>query len=472
MRGQVGRQDETQQYNGITQGVIWQQLLLFFFPLLFGTFFQMLYNTTDAVIVGRFVGTVALSAIGGAASQIVNVIVGAFLGLASGASVVIAQYFGARDDEKVSASVHTSIAMSVLFGAVFMVAGILLADPMLKGMNTPADSFADSRIYLQIYFAGMVPNLIYNMGAGILRAIGDSKRPLYYLIVSCLANIGLDLLFIIVFHLETFGAALATVISQGIAMVLCVIYIYAKMPMLRPDRSEWKISSSTIKQQLKYGIPMAVQYSITASGTVIMQSAFNVFDSVAVTAIAAASKFQGIITQGMFTVGQTMAAYAGQNYGARDMGRIRQGVKAALKIYVVYSIAAALLAVFLVPHVLWIFFDSEVDVSIYIPWARTYIIECAICYFFLAMIFIYRHTIQSIGYASIAMVLGFVELAARIITSFYAIYAHNYYIAVASDPLAWIAAGLCGMFIALSIFKKIEKRWNMAEPEKTSKALS
>ena len=133
---------------------------------------------------------------------------------------------------------------------------------------------------------------------------------------------------------------------------------------------------------------------------------------------------------------------------------------------------AALLAVFLVPHVLWIFFDSEVDVSIYIPWARTYIIECAVCYFFLAMIFIYRHTIQSIGYASIAMVLGFVELAARIITSFYAIYAHNYYIAVASDPLAWIAAGLCGMFIALSIFKKIEKRWELAYPEKAPAALS
>ena len=171
----------------------------------------MLYNTTDAVIVGRFVGTVALSAIGGAASQIVNVIVGAFLGLASGASVVIAQYFGARDDEKVSASVHTSIAMSVLFGAVFMVAGILLAelaDPMLKGMNTPADSFADSRIYLQIYFAGMVPNLIYNMGAGILRAIGDSKRPLYYLIVSCLANIGLDLLFVAGLKMGVFGAAI------------------------------------------------------------------------------------------------------------------------------------------------------------------------------------------------------------------------------------------------------------------------
>ena len=204
---------------------------------------------------------------------------------------------------------------------------------------------------------------------------------------------------------------------------------------------------------------MAVQYSITASGTVIMQSAFNTFDSVAVTAITAASKFQGIITMGMFSVGQTMAAYAGQNYGARNMKRIRQGIHAALKIYVVYSVIAAVVAILAVPHVLWIFFDTEVDVSLYIPWAMPYIIECAVCYFFLAMIFIYRHTIQSVGYASIAMILGFVELGARMITSFYSIYVHNYYIAVASDPLAWAAAGIAGMFIGIFIFRKIERKW-------------
>jgi Na+-driven multidrug efflux pump len=231
------------------------------------------------------------------------------------------------------------------------------------------------------------------------------------------------------------------------------------MPTLRPDKSDWKIDRRIIKQQLRLGIPMAIQYSITASGTMIMQSAFNTFDSIAVGAITAASKFQGIITQGMFTVGQTMAAYAGQNYGARNMLRIRQGVKAALKIFIVYSLAAAVFAVVAVPHVLWIFFDADVDVSVYIPWANIYIIESAVCYFFLAMIFIYRHTIQSIGYAGMTMVLGLVELVARIILSIYAINVQNYYIAVASDPFAWITAGFCGMFIALALFRKIEKRW-------------
>ena len=300
---------------------------------------------------------------------------------------------------------------------------------------------------------------MYNYCASLMRAVGNSKMPLIFLLCSAATNVGLDLLFILKFHMETFGASLATVVSQGLAVIPCIIYIYAKMPVLRPSKDDWKIDPKIIKQQLRLGIPMAIQYGITASGTVIMQSAFNTFDSVAVTAITAASKFQGIITQGMFSVGQTMAAYAGQNYGARNMQRVRDGVKAALKIYVVYSIVAAVAAIALVPHVLWIFFDTEVDVSLYIPWAMPYIIECAVCYFFLAMIFIYRHSIQSVGYASIAMILGFVELGARMITSFYSIAIHNYYIAVASDPFAWAMAGLCGLFISRYIFKRIENRW-------------
>ena len=211
--------------------------------------------------------------------------------------------------------------------------------------------------------------------------------------------------------------------------------------------------------QLKLGIPMAIQYSITASGTMIMQSAFNTFDAIAVGAITAASKFQGIITQGMFTVGQTMAAYVGQNYGARNMKRIRQGVRSAVKIYIVYSVAAAVFVILALPHVLWIFFDREVDVALYIPWAQIFTVECAVCYFFLSLIFIYRNTIQSVGYAGIATLLGLIELCSRIITSFYSIKVHNYYIAVASDPAAWVAAGIAGVIIATFIFRKIEKRW-------------
>ena len=442
----------------MTKGNPMSIIFKFTMTLLLGNIAQQFYNIMDTIIVGRYVNPQALAAVG-ATGTIMFLMIGTSNGLVTGFTIVTSQKYGAMDSKGLKASVTNGFYLSLITAAVITTVGLIFMRPLLKLMNTPSDIFEYAYAYISTICAGIVCMIMYNYCASLMRAIGNSKMPLLFLLFSAALNICLDLVFILRFQMATFGAAFATVISQGIAMILCIIYIYAKMPTLRPLKADWKISSSSIKQQLRYGIPMAVQYGITASGTVIMQSAFNTFDSVAVTAITAASKFQGIITQGMFTVGQTMAAYAGQNYGARDMGRIRQGVKAALKIYVVYSIIAAFLAVFLVPHVLWIFFDTEVDVSIYIPWARIYIVECAVCYFFLAMIFIYRHTIQSIGYASIAMVLGFVELAARILTSFYSIYAHNYYIAVASDPLAWIAAGLCGLFIARSIFNKIEKRW-------------
>ncbi|MBR3082724.1 MAG: MATE family efflux transporter [Clostridiales bacterium] len=443
----------------MTKGNPMSIIFKFTMTLLLGNIAQQFYNIVDTIIVGRCVNPQALAAVG-ATGTIMFLMIGTSNGLVTGFTIVTSQKYGALDSKGLKSSVTNGFYLSLVTAALITTIGLIFMRSLLTLMNTPADIFEYAYAYISTICAGMFFMIMYNYCASLMRAIGNSKMPLLFLLFSAALNICLDLLFIIRFQMATFGAAFATVISQGIAMILCIIYIYAKMPTLRPEKSDWKASSSMIKQQLRYGIPMAIQYSITASGTVIMQAAFNVYDSVAVTAITAASKFQGIITQGMFTAGQTMAAYAGQNYGARDMGRIRQGVKAALKIYVVYSIVAALLAIFLVPHVLWIFFDAEVDVSVYVPWARTYIIECAVCYFFLAMIFIYRHTIQSVGYASIAMVLGFVELAARMLTSFYSISVHNYYIAVASDPLAWIAAGLCAMFIARSIFKKIEARWS------------
>ena len=442
----------------MTKGNPMSIIFRFTMTLLLGNVAQQFYNIVDTIIVGRNVNPQALAAVG-ATGTIMFLMIGTSNGLVTGFTIVTSQKYGALDTKGLKSSVTNGFYLSLVTAALITTVGLIFMRPLLTLMNTPADIFEYAYAYISTICAGMFFMIMYNYCASLMRAIGNSKMPLLFLLFSAALNICLDLLFIIRFNMATFGAALATVISQGIAMILCIIYIYAKMPTLRPEKSDWKASSSMIKQQLRYGIPMALQYSITASGTVIMQAAFNVYDSVAVTAITAASKFQGIITQGMFTVGQTMAAYAGQNYGARNMGRIKEGIKAALKIYVVYSIIAALLAVFLVPHVLWIFFDAEVDVSVYVPWARIYIIECAVCYFFLAMIFIYRHTIQSVGYASIAMVLGFVELAARMLTSFYSISVHNYYIAVASDPLAWVAAGLCAMFIARSIFKKIEARW-------------
>lgn len=460
----AGRRSDTDMTKGSPMSIIFK----FTMTLLLGNVAQQLYNIVDTIIVGRYVDPLALAAVG-STGTIMFLMFGTSNGMVSGFSIVTSQKYGANDAKGVKASVTNGLYLSLIIAALITVIGLVFMKPLLRLMNTPEDIFDYAYSYIFTICAGIVCIIMYNYCASLMRAVGNSKMPLIFLLCSAATNVGLDLLFILKFHMETFGAALATVVSQGLAVIPCIIYIYAKMPVLRPSKEDWKIDPKIIKQQLRLGIPMAIQYGITASGTVIMQSAFNTFDSVAVTAITAASKFQGIITQGMFSVGQTMAAYAGQNYGARNMQRVRDGVKAALKIYVVYSIVAAVAAIALVPHVLWIFFDTEVDVSLYIPWAMPYIIECAVCYFFLAMIFIYRHSIQSVGYASIAMILGFVELGARMITSFYSIAVHNYYIAVASDPFAWAMAGLCGLFISRYIFKKIENRW-AAEAEAKAKA--
>ena len=401
MRGQERRQNETQQYNGITQGVIWQQLLIFFFPLLFGTFFQMLYNTTDAVIVGRFVGTVALSAIGGAASQIVNVIVGAFLGLASGASVVIAQYFGARDDEKVSSSVHTSIAMSVLFGAVFMVAGILLADPMLKGMNTPADSFADSRIYMQIYFAGMVPNLIYNMGAGILRAVGDSKRPLYYLIVSCLANIGLDLLFVAGLKMGVFGAALATVLCQLLSAILVMQCLMKSRENYGVRIREIRINRRQMVRILQIGIPAMVQslsYSIT---NVILQAAVNGFGTNYVAAWAACGKADQVFWMTSNSFGVAVTTFIGQNYGAGKMKRVRRCIREALIIDTIITITLSLILWFMTDILIGLFTTDQTVIGL----GRMMMHFFVPCYVTFIAIEIFSDVLRGLGYSFAPMVI-------------------------------------------------------------------
>ena len=211
---------EVGQYNGITEGVIWQQLLLFFFPILFGTFFQQLYNTADAMIVGKFVGKEALSAVGGTTGTLINLLVGFFVGLSSGAAVVVSQYYGAGQEEQVKKSVHTSFCLALAGGVLLMVIGEVFAPAAIAAMGAPEEIRAYSVTYLRIYFLGVIGNLVYNMGASILRAVGDSKRPLFFLIASCLTNIALDLLFVVVLKMEVMGAAFATILSQFLSAVL------------------------------------------------------------------------------------------------------------------------------------------------------------------------------------------------------------------------------------------------------------
>ena len=273
----------------MTSGPIVRQVVLFCLPLMLGNIFQMLYNTVDSVVVGNFVGTEALAAVG-ATTIIVNMLVFFFNGFATGASVVIGRYFGARDMEQLHKSVETTMAATFLLSLFFTVGGVLAVEPMLKFMSTPEDVFPQAAIYLRIYNAGCSGFLIYNMGSGLLRAVGDTTRPLYFLILTSALNIGLDLLFIVPFKMGILGAALATDISQAISGVVSFGFLCRKFEVLHMQKGELAFSKRACIRLMGIGVPMGLQCSITAIGSVIMQWAVNVLGSTAVAAVTAASR--------------------------------------------------------------------------------------------------------------------------------------------------------------------------------------
>ena len=329
--------------NKITEGVIWQQLLLFFFPILFGTFFQQLYNAADAIVVGRFVGKEALSAVGGSTGMLTQVVVGFFVGLSSGSAVMISQYYGARRPEMVGYAVHTSIAFSILAGLVIMALGIWLAPAMLMAMDTPADVLELSVVYLRIYFAGIIGNLIYNTGAAILRAIGDTRRPLYFLIASCLVNIALDVFFVVGLHMGVMGAALATIISQAFSAVLVILVLVKAQDMYRLNLKQIRIDSLMLKRIVRIGFPAGLQSVMYSSSNVIIQSSINALGTNTVAAWAAYSKLDSVFWMIVNAFGISVTTFVGQNYGARKPERVREGIRCCMVMTLVVSLLISFL---------------------------------------------------------------------------------------------------------------------------------
>ncbi len=315
---------------GITGGVIWKQLLLFFFPILLGTFFQQLYNTVDAMIVGQGVGKEALAAVGGATGTLINLLVGFFVGVSSGATVIISQYFGARDGQKVSRSVHTAAAMALLFGGLLMVVGIWLAPDMLRWMDTPDTVMPHALPYLRIYFAGMIPSLIYNIGSGVLRAVGDSKRPLLFLIVACLTNIVLDVLFVLGFHMGVAGAALATIISQAVSAVLVVVTLLRSETMFRLYPRRIRFHGEMVRRIVQIGLPAGLQSVMYSISNVLIQRAVNGFDTNVLAGWTAYSKIDCLFWMMVSAFGIAITTFVGQNFGAGLMDRVKKSVRVCM----------------------------------------------------------------------------------------------------------------------------------------------
>ena len=313
----------------MTRGTIWKLLLEFAVPMAIGLVFQQLYNTVDTIIVGRFVGKEALAAVGSTGS-IVNMLVGLCSGLATGASVVISQSYGAKDEKRLSDAVHTTLAVCFILCVLATGVGLLITRPMLAAMDTPADVIDQSTTYLSIYFAGVSGLLLYNMGSGILRAVGDSRRPLYFLCFSASLNVLFDLLFVLVFHLGVAGVAYATILSQFLSALLC-LWVLTKTK--EPYGIRWKrlrIIPDTLREILRIGLPSGVQQALTSFSNVFVQSHINAFGSAAMAGWATYNKLDVFALVPMMAVAAASTTFVGQNIGARDYVRTRKGVKTSI----------------------------------------------------------------------------------------------------------------------------------------------
>ena len=312
--------------SGITEGVIWKQMLIFFFPMLFGSILQLLYNATDAAIVGQFLGKSALSAVGGATGTIINLIVGFFIAMSSGVTVTIAQFYGAQKYDEVSKSLHTAIAFAIAAGAMVTLVGLLIAPSALIWMGVPDDVYPMAMIYIRIIFFGTIPNLIYNVGAGILRAIGDSRRPLYFLITSVVINIILDLFFIVQLELGISGAAWATIIAQTISAILVILSLSRSSGCIQLNTKQIRFYKAFLKRILMIGTPTAFQALAYSSSNMFIQSFINSFGTNTIAAWTSYAKIDGLFWAVNNTLGITLMTFVGQNYGAGKFDRVKKSV--------------------------------------------------------------------------------------------------------------------------------------------------
>ena len=383
--------------NSITEGVIWKQLLIFFFPILIGTFFQQMYNTIGAVVFGQFAVKEALSCVGGSSAMIINLIVGFFTGLTAGCSVIISQHFGAARKEALNKSVHTAYAFAISGGVVFGILGIWLSPFLFKMMNTPAELMKDSVIYIRIYFSGLVFVLIYNMGSSILRAIGDSKRPLYYLIICSVINIILDLLFVWGFSLGVVGVAVATLISQLISAILVTACLMYRCASIKLRLKDIRYDSQTFGAMMRIGLPTGIQSSMYNISNVIVQSTLNGFGVDTMAAWTAYGKIDSFFWMINNAFGIALTTFVGQNYGAGKYNRIRKSVKECMAMALVTCAVISVAYMMYGPFLLRLF-TSDVNVI-----TIGYSMMQVICptYFIFIFIELFSGTLRAEGHVAI-----------------------------------------------------------------------
>ena len=407
----------------LTSGSPLKVILLFSLPLVLGNLFQQFYALADTIIVGRFCGVSALASVG-ATGSVNYLILGFVIGVCNGFAIPIAQLFGARDYKDLRRHVANAAWLCMAASVVLTISTVALTRPMMQLMQTPDDIIDGAVIYIGWIFAGIPFIFLYNMVAAIMRALGDSKTPLYFLILTSALNIGLDLLFIVPFHFGVLGAALATDISQVISGVLSFIYLRRKFDVLKMEKDDLAFSKKASIRLLGIGVPMGLQCSSTA-----------------VAAVTAAGKTQGLLTVPMESVGTAMATYAGQNLGASRMDRVRQGVNSAMLIILIYGVASAFVLHFTDVQIMGLFLDTAKEVDI-VAMGREYLFWNSVFFVPLGALIVWRYSIQGLGFSSLAMLAGVAEMVARTAVAIVLVPILGYFGAELSNPAAWIAACL------------------------------
>lgn len=429
-------------------------IIQFMIPMFLGNVFQQFYNVADSIVAGQFLGVQALAAIGSTGS-LMFFVTGWMNGMSSGFAILVSQWFGAKKYDRMRHYVAMSVYLSIIL-SVLMTVGFLAAnEPILRMMNYSPDIMPDVTAYMGIIYAGLIVTAAYNALAAFLRALGDSRSPLYFLIISAAINVVLDIVFIVYGGMGVDGCAYATVIAQAISALLCFIYIVKRYPILHLKREDFRISFRSWGRLLALGIPMALQFSITAIGTIIVQGAVNVYGEIYMAGFSAAGKLQNIIATVFSAFGATIATYVGQNRGAGKMDRVRQGVRTTQMMIIVYSVFAMAVVLLLGRYMMWIFVSpSETEV---IDVAVLYFRTVFWCYPFLGSIFLYRNTLQGLGYGLVPMLGGVFELIARA-GIVLLVAGHTSFVGVClSDPAAWLSALIPLVPYYIYIMKKWKK---------------
>lgn len=424
----------------MTEGVIWKELLFFSIPLLLGNLFQQLYNTVDSIIVGNFCGKNALAAVG-SSNPIINLLVSFFMGLSIGAGVIISRYFGARDQEKLHDAVHTSIALTLVVGIFMTIFGYLASPLVLELVGTPAKVMDNSVLYLQIYFLGILGVMLYNMGSGILRAIGDSKNPLYFLIISSLTNIVLDLIFVVTLDMGIAGAAWATLISQCLSAVLTMILLIRSKAEYRVILKDIKMKKDMLISIIRIGLPSGIQNAIVSFSNVIVQKNINSFGASAMAGCGSYTKIDGFAILPVMSFSMAMTTFVGQNMGAKKYDRVKQGAKTGMIMSCSVTAAIALILFLFAPNILRIFSEDEKVLYYGILMMRTVVPG----YLFLAISHALSGVIRGAGLTTvpmIVMVCCWCFLRMAWILSMMPIF-HNIRVVFWGYTLTWLASCIC-----------------------------